>query len=159
MAQVQMKLVALIEKLKQLSARKVVRKNVLCIFCRTEGNHKNECTMLNNYMSVDAPSPFLAIPKIELCAIRISWGHAPPSFLMLQKYYITTHAPFWEFYKSIRHDVNNCHTLKLMKDNTTDSYRVQGTKETNDLIPMDIKGQHTLGFEDMEEDMEEVEEK
>ena len=102
--------------------------------------------MLNNYMGVDAPSPFLAIPKIELHAIRISWGHTPPSFLMLQKHYITTHAPFWEFYKSIRHDVNNCHTLQLMKDNTTDSYCVQGIKQNKGPNLEGHKGVAHIGF-------------
>ena len=97
-------------------------------------------------MSTDAPNPFLVAPKIEWCEICQSWGHAPPSFLMLQKYYIATHAPFWEFYKSIRHDVNNCHTLQLMKDNRTDSYRVQGIKENKGPNPEGHKGVAHIGF-------------
>ena len=102
--------------------------------------------MLNNYMSVDAPSPFLGIPNIELCMITRSWGHVPPNFPMLQKYYITTHEPFCEFYKSIKHDVNNCHTLQLMKDNTTDSYCVQGIKENKRPNPEGHKGVAHIGF-------------
>jgi hypothetical protein len=44
----------------------------------------------------------------------------------MQKYQSTTRNLFCNFCKSVGHDEKDCHALDLMRECTTDAYRVQG---------------------------------
>jgi hypothetical protein len=58
LAQVQLQLAILSMQLQDMAKTKVVREHIWCTTCRSEGNHKDECHVLCNYVVIGIPSPF-----------------------------------------------------------------------------------------------------
>ena len=44
----------------------------------------------------------------------------------------TKHTSFYEFYKSMGHNIQGCQSLKLMRDCTFNMYKVQGIETTQE---------------------------
>jgi hypothetical protein len=99
--------------------------HVWCATFWSEGHHRDECPTLGNYMETGVSNPFPARHQIKWCKFCRKWGHIPPNFPTLGKYQKMHHTPFFEFFKSMGHDVNNCWSLQLMQDHTHDVFHVQ----------------------------------
>jgi hypothetical protein len=85
-----------------------------------------------NYLAMGAPNPFFTGPQTEWCEICRQWGHIPPRFPTLDKYRKIHHTLFFEFYKSMGRDVNNCRSLQLMQYHTHEASRVQEENKDGD---------------------------
>jgi hypothetical protein len=99
------------------------REVVWCTTCRTEGHHKNECPTFMQYMETGLPNPF---PIGGLwCEICKTQGHDPYHCPMMQKYQTVPKSSYCNFCKSVGHDDKDCRTMDLMRERTSDTYRVQ----------------------------------
>jgi hypothetical protein len=80
-----------------------------------------------------APNP---LPGGGCCEICKKWGHHPTECPLLYKYYSTTRNLFFNFCKSFRHEEKDCRAFDLMRERTSDMYRI---KEEN--VAIDRGGQ------------------
>jgi hypothetical protein len=58
----------------------------------------------------------------EIC--KTQW-HDPYHFPMMQKYQTVPKNAYYTFCKSVGHDDKDCKTMDLMRERTSDTYRVQ----------------------------------
>jgi hypothetical protein len=125
LSQVQLKLANVTMQLQDMENMKVVHTHVWCNICFFEGNCRDGCPVLPNYVEMGAPIPFPSRQE-EWCEICTQWGHAPPRFPTLKKYQMTNHTLFCGFCKYVGHDVNKCHSLQMMQENTHDAFQATG---------------------------------
>ena len=101
---------------------KYKRELVLCTTCRIEGHHKNEFPTFMQYMETGLPNPF---PSGGLwCDIYKKQGHDPYHYPMMKKYHIVPKSSYCNFCKSVGHDDKYCRTMDLMRERTSETYRV-----------------------------------
>jgi hypothetical protein len=122
MVQVQMQLVALTIQLEELTKGKEKCEQVWCTKCRTEGHHKDECPTFMQYLVTGALNPLLGGGYCEICK---KWGHHPTECPLLQKYQSTPKNLFCNFCKSVGHEEKDCRAFDLMREHTSDMYRIQ----------------------------------
>jgi hypothetical protein len=109
------------------------REVVWCTTCRTEGHHKNECPTFTQYMAAGMPNP---LPTGGLwCEICKKPGHDPYHCSMMQKYQTVPKSSYCNFCKSVGHDDKDCRTMELMRERTSDAYRVQAEMMTGQATP------------------------
>jgi hypothetical protein len=109
------------------------REVVWCTLCRTEGHHKNECPTFAQYMETGVPNPFpTGGPWCEICKTH---GHDPYHCPMMQKYKTVPKSSYCNFCKSVGHDDKDCRTMELMRERTSDTYRVQEEMMTGQVAP------------------------
>jgi hypothetical protein len=109
------------------------REVVWCTTCRTEGHHKNECPTFVQYMETGVPNPFpTGGPWCEICKTH---GHDPYHCPMMQKYQTVPKSSYCNFCKSVGHDDKDCRTMELMRERTSDTYRVQEEMMTGKVAP------------------------
>jgi hypothetical protein len=109
------------------------REVVWCTTCRTEGHHKNECPTFAQYMETGMPNPLpTGGPWCEICKTH---GHDPYHFPMMQKYQTVPKNAYCTFCKSVGHDDKDCRTMDLMRERTSDTYRVQEEMMTGQVAP------------------------
>lgn len=89
------------------------------------------CPIVGNYTVTGAPNPFLVGPKEEWHEIYRHWGHEPHWCPKLKKYQKKKHIPLCDFYKSMRHDVNNYRSSQLIQGHMVDSFKVQIMEKNN----------------------------
>jgi hypothetical protein len=109
--------------LSEITKEKEKHEQVWCITCKTEGHHKDECPTFAQYMATGAPNPLEG--GVGYCEICKTWGHHPTAFPLLQKYQSTPKNLFCNFCKSVGHDEKYCHTFDLMREHTSDAYKIQ----------------------------------
>jgi hypothetical protein len=99
------------------------REYVWCTLCRTKGHHKNECPTFAQYLGTRNMNPLpTGGPWCEICRTH---GHDPYHCPMMQKYQTVPKTTFCNFCKSVGHEDKDCRTLEIMKERTSDTYRVQ----------------------------------
>jgi hypothetical protein len=99
------------------------REVVCCKLCRTKGQHKNECLTFAQYLATRVPNPFPSRgPWCEICKTH---GHGPYHFPIMHKYKTVPKNIYSIFCKSVGHGDRDCRTLELMREKTSDTYRVQ----------------------------------
>jgi hypothetical protein len=109
------------------------REVVWCTTCRMEGHHKNECPTFAQYMETGMPNP---LPQGGLwCEICKKLGHDPYHCTMMQKYQTVPKNSYCTFCKSVGHDDKDCRTMELMRERTSDAYRVQAEMMTGQATP------------------------
>jgi hypothetical protein len=109
------------------------REVVWCTTCRTEGHHKNECPNFAQYMEIGVPKSFpMRGPWCEICKTH---GYGPYHCPMMQKYQKVPKSSYCNFCKSVRHDDKDCRTMELMREITSDTYRVQAEMMTRQSEP------------------------
>jgi hypothetical protein len=59
------------------------------------------------------------------CNIYKTHGLDPYHFPMMQKYQTIPKSSYLNFYKSVGHDDKDCRTMEMMREITSDTYRVQ----------------------------------
>jgi hypothetical protein len=87
-----------------------------------KGHHKDECPTFVQYLAVGAPNP---LPGGGYCEICKKWGHHPTECPLLQKYQSTPKNLFCNFCKSVGHEEKDCHVFDLLRERTSDMYRIQ----------------------------------
>jgi hypothetical protein len=93
-----------------------------CTTCSMEGHHKNKCPTFAQYMATGMPHP---LPTRGLwCELCKKPGHDPYHFPMIQKYQTVPKSSYCNFCKLVGHDDKDCPTLDLMRERTSDAYRV-----------------------------------
>jgi hypothetical protein len=113
--------------------RKDKREVVWCTTCRTKGHHKNECPIFMQYMVAGMPNRLLR--EGLWCEIYKKPGHNPYRCPMMQKYQKIPKSSYCNFYKSVGHDDIDYRTMDLMRERTSDAYRVQGEIMTGQAAP------------------------
>jgi hypothetical protein len=109
------------------------REVVWCTTCRMEGHHKNECPTFTQYMAAGMPNPLpTGGPWCEVCK---KLGHDPYHCPMMQKYQTVPKSSYCTFCKSVGHDDKDCRTMELMRERTSDAYRVQAEMMTGQAAP------------------------
>jgi hypothetical protein len=109
------------------------REVVWCTLCRTEGHHKNECPTFAQYLAAGVPNPLpIGGPWCDICKTH---GHDPYHCPMMQKYKTIPKSSYCNFCKSVGHDDKDCRTLELMRERTSDTYRVQAEMMTGKDAP------------------------
>jgi alpha-acetolactate decarboxylase len=98
-----------------------------------EGHHKNECPTFVQYMAAGMPN---LLPQGGLwCEICKKLGHDPYHCTMMQKYQTVPKSSYCTFCKSVGHDDKDCRTMELMRERTSDAYRVQAEMMTGQATP------------------------
>jgi hypothetical protein len=69
------------------------------------------------------------------CEICKKQGHDPYHFPMMQKYQTVPKSSYCNFCKSVGHDDKDCRTMDLMRERTSDAYRVQAEMMTGQATP------------------------
>jgi hypothetical protein len=88
-----------------------------------EGHHKNKCPTFTQYMETGMPN---SLPQGGLwCEICKKPGHDSYYYMMMQKYQIVPKNSYCTFCKSMGHDDKDCRTMELMRERTSNAYRVQ----------------------------------
>jgi hypothetical protein len=96
---------------------------IWCTTCRTEGRHKNEFLAFAQHMAVRMLNP---LPTRGLwCEICKKLSQDPYHFPMMQKYQTVPKSSYFNFCKSVGHDDKDCRTMDLMRERTSDAYRVK----------------------------------
>jgi hypothetical protein len=98
-----------------------------------EGHHKNECPTFSQYMATQMPN-MLPIGGLW-CEVCKKLGHNPYHYLMIQKYQIVPKSSYFNFCKSVVHDETDCRTMELMRERTSDAYRVQAEMMIGQAAP------------------------
>jgi hypothetical protein len=104
------------------SKGKEKREIVWCTTCKTKGHHKNEFPTFARYMEIGLENHFPT--GGPWCEIYKTHGHDPYNFPMMQKYQQIPKNSYWNFFKSVGHDDKDCRTIDLMREITSDTYRV-----------------------------------
>jgi hypothetical protein len=99
------------------------REVVSCTTCRKKGHHKNECPTFTQYMEIGVPNPFP--PGGPWCNIFKTYGHDPYHFPMMQKYQTVPKSSYCNLCKLVGHDDKDYRIMELMREITSDTYRVQ----------------------------------
>jgi hypothetical protein len=120
-------LAALTIQLEELTKGKDKREQVWCTKCRTEGHHKDKFPSFTYYLATKAPNPLPGRGYYEICK---KWGHHPTEFLLLQKYQSTPRNLFCKFFKPIGHEEKDCRAFDLMREKTSDMYKIQEENDT-----------------------------
>ena len=98
------------------------REVVWCTLCKTKGHHKNEFPTFEKYlgarMSNHLPS---GGPWCEIC---ITDGHDPYHCPMMQKYQKIPKSTSFDFCKSVGHEEKDYKYLEIIKERTSNTYRV-----------------------------------
>jgi hypothetical protein len=110
------------------------REVVWCTTCRTEGHHKNECPTFTQYMAAGMPNPCYQQEDYGAKSVR-NQGHDPYHCPMMQKYQTVPKSSYCNFCKSVGHDDKDCRTMELMRERTSDAYRVQAEMMTGQATP------------------------
>jgi hypothetical protein len=93
------------------------------MLCRKKGHHKNECPTFAQYLDTGVPNP---LPTGgQWCEISKTHEHDPYHCTMMQNYNIVPKISYCNFFKSVGHDEKDSRTLELMRERTSDTYRVQ----------------------------------
>ena len=71
-AQIQAQLVAMALELRDMKKGKVIREEIWCTRCRTEGHDKEQCPVVRNYLNTGAPNPFN--PQVLYCELCRTTG-------------------------------------------------------------------------------------
>jgi hypothetical protein len=74
------------------------------------------------YLAVGAPNPLPGGGYYEICK---KWGHHPTECPLLQKYQSTPKNLFCNFCKSVGHEEKDCRAFDLLRERTSDIYRIQ----------------------------------
>ena len=61
-------------------------------------------------------------PWCEICRTH---GHDPYHYIMMKKYQTLPKSTLCNFCKSMGHEDKDCQTLEMMKERTSDAYRMQ----------------------------------
>jgi hypothetical protein len=69
------------------------------------------------------------------CEICKTQGHDPYHCPMMHKYQTMPNISYCNFFKSVGHDEKYCRTMELMKERTSDTYRVQTEMMTGKVAP------------------------
>jgi hypothetical protein len=112
MEQVHTQLVALTIQLAEHTKGMEKWEQVWCTKCRTEGHHKDKCPTLAQYLETGSPN---------ICK---KWGHDPTECPLLQKYQSMLRNLFFNFCKSVGHAEKDCCAFDLMRECTSDMYRI-----------------------------------
>jgi hypothetical protein len=96
--------------------------HIWCTKCRTKGHHKDECPTFAQYLAAGAPNPLPGGGYYEICK---KWGHNPHECQLLQKYQHTPRSLFCSFCKSVGHEDKYFHAFDIMREHTTDMYKIQ----------------------------------
>jgi hypothetical protein len=84
-------------------------------------------------METEMPNPLL-IGGIW-CDICKKQGHDPYHYPMMQKYQTIPKSSYCNFCKLVGHDEKDCKTMDLVRQRTSDAYRVQEEMMTNQAAP------------------------
>lgn len=125
MAQVQSQLAAFTIQLQEITKGKEKRDEIWCVTCKREGHYKHECPVITEYLATGAPNPIHSGGGVW-CEICRTMGHHPTVCPLLHKYQSTARSLFCNFCQSVGHDETNCRALDLMRERTSDAYRVKG---------------------------------
>jgi hypothetical protein len=68
------------------------------------------------------------------CEICKKLGHDPYHCTMMQKYQTVPKSSYCTFYKSVGHIDKYCRTMDLMRERTSDAYRVQAEMMTGQAV-------------------------
>jgi hypothetical protein len=98
------------------------REVVWCTTCRTKGHHNNECPTFLQYMTAGMPN--LLTTGGLWCKIYKKPDHDPYHCTMIRKYQTIPKSSYCNFYKSVGHNDKDCRTMELMRERTSDAYRV-----------------------------------
>ena len=66
----------------------------------------------------------------EIC--RTSGQHRPEHCHLLQRYVQVPKNPYFQFCKSVGHNEDECRSYDLMREHTSDAYRVHNEAQNND---------------------------
>jgi hypothetical protein len=69
------------------------------------------------------------------CDIFKTHGHDPYHFPMMQKYQTVPKSSYCNFCKSVGHDDKDCRTMDLMRERTSETYRVKAEMMTGKSSP------------------------
>jgi hypothetical protein len=69
------------------------------------------------------------------CEIYKKLGHDPYHCMMMQKYQIVPKSSYFTFCKLVSHDDKDCGTMELMRERTSDAYKVQVEMMTGQVAP------------------------
>jgi hypothetical protein len=69
------------------------------------------------------------------CEIFKTHGNDPYHCPMMQKYKTVPKSSYCNFCKSVGHDDKDCRTMELMRERTSDTYRVQEEMMTGQVAP------------------------
>jgi hypothetical protein len=84
-------------------------------------------------MATGVPNPFpIGGPWCDICKTH---GHDPYHCPMMQKYKTIPKSSYCNFCKSVGHDDKDCRTMELMRERTSDTYRVQEEMMTGQDAP------------------------
>jgi hypothetical protein len=93
-------------------------------------------------MATGAPNPLVG--GEGYCEICKTWGNHLIACPLLQKYWSTPRNLFCNFCKFVGHDEKDCHTFDLMRERTSDAYRI---REENFVAEGGVSQYNTLrGF-------------
>ena len=110
---------------------KATHEEVWCIHCRTEGQDKDQCLALRNYLNTGTPNPLH--PSVLYCEIyRTTGQHRPKDCYLLQRYVQFPKNPYCKLCKSVGHNEDECRSFDLMRERTYDTYRVHLDAQGND---------------------------
>lgn len=125
MQQIQSQLEILTLQIQDIKKRKEVREELWCTKCRSEGQSKEQCPILRNYMVSGASNPLYVGSDLwcEICKTR--GEHRLEDCYLLQKYVQTRRNLYCKFCKSIGNDKNNCWAYEVMMERGDDSYRMK----------------------------------
>jgi hypothetical protein len=74
-------------------------------------------------MATRVPNPFpIGIPWCNICKTH---GHDPYHCPMMKKYQTIPKCSYCNFCKLVGHDDKDCRTMELMRERTSDTYKVQ----------------------------------
>jgi hypothetical protein len=103
--------------------RKENREVVWCTLCITKGNYKKEFPTFAYYLVVGFLNPLpIGGPLCEICRTH---GHDPYHFPLMKKYQTIPKSTFYNLCKFVGHEDKDCRTLEIMKERTSDAYRMQ----------------------------------
>lgn len=104
---------------------------IWCIFCRSVGHTKDQCTLFSDYLQVGGPNPLHrrdaagpSNPKLWCANFSIVGQHDTNHYLQLGAYVPEMKQQWCRFYSSVGHKEHNCRMYELMIDRLN-LYRVQ----------------------------------
>jgi hypothetical protein len=122
MAQVQSQLVLLRIQLLEITKEREKCEQVWCIKCKKKGHCKDECPTFAQYMATGASNSLTrGVGYREICE---TWGHHPTVCPLLHKYQTMPNNLFYNFCKSVGHDEKYYHEFNLMRECTSDVYKI-----------------------------------
>jgi hypothetical protein len=110
-------------QLSEITKEKDKCEHVWCITCKTKGHKKEECPTFTQYMVTEALDPLVG--GVGYCEICKTWGNHSTTFPYCRHIRAPQGILYFNFCKSVRHNEKYCRTFDLMRECTSNDYKIR----------------------------------